>query len=149
MSMDYPQAIDILLVEDNPQDAELTIRALKKRNLANPLHLVEDGAEALDFIFCRGAYAEREMTNPPKVILLDLKLPKVSGLEVLRVVKENELTRSIPVVVVTSSREDPDIRTAYALGANSYVVKPVNFDAFLDAMSQLGFYWLLLNQPPK
>ncbi|HEY7745865.1 MAG TPA: response regulator, partial [Desulfuromonadales bacterium] len=118
MSMDYPQAIDILLVEDNPQDAELTIRALKKRNLANPLHLVEDGAEALDFIFCRGTYAQREMTNPPKVILLDLKLPKVSGLEVLRVVKENELTRSIPVVVVTSSREDPDIRTAYALGAN-------------------------------
>jgi two-component system response regulator len=149
MSMDYPQAIDILLVEDNPQDAELTIRALNKRNLANPLHLVEDGAEALDFIFCRGTYAQREMTNPPKVILLDLKLPKVSGLEVLRVVKENELTRSIPVVVVTSSREDPDIRTAYALGANSYVVKPVNFDAFLDAMSQLGFYWLLLNQPPK
>lgn len=147
--MDYPQAVDILLVEDNPQDAELTIRALKKRHLANQLHLVEDGAEALDFIFCRGAYAQREMCNPPKVILLDLKLPKVSGLEVLRAFKADERTRSIPVVVVTSSREDPDIQTAYALGANSYVVKPVNFDVFLDAMSQLGFYWLLLNQPPK
>jgi two-component system response regulator len=147
--MDYPQAVDILLVEDNPQDAELTIRALKKRHLANQLHLVEDGAEALDFIFCRGAYARREMCNPPKVILLDLKLPKVSGLEVLRALKADERTRSIPVVIVTSSREDPDIQTAYALGANSYVVKPVNFDVFLDAMSQLGFYWLLLNQPPK
>ena len=147
--MDYPQAVDILLVEDNPHDAELTIRALKKRNLANQLHLVEDGAEALDFIFCRGAYARREMCNPPKVILLDLKLPKVSGLEVLRALKADERTRSIPVVIVTSSREDPDIQTAYALGANSYVVKPVNFDVFLDAMSQLGFYWLLLNQPPK
>jgi len=147
--MDYPQAVDILLVEDNPQDAELTIRALKKRNLANQLHLVEDGAEALDFIFCRGAYERREMTSPPKVILLDLKLPKVSGLEVLKAFKTDERTRSIPVVIVTSSREDPDIQTAYALGANSYVVKPVDFDAFVDAMSRLGFYWLLLNQPPN
>lgn len=145
--MDYPQAVDILLVEDNPQDAELTIRALKKRNLANQLHLVEDGVEALDFIFCRGAYERREMTRPPKVILLDLKLPKVGGLEVLKAFKTDERTRSIPVVIVTSSREDPDIQTAYALGANSYVVKPVDFDAFVDAMSRLGFYWLLLNQP--
>jgi len=149
MSMDYPQAVDILLVEDNPADAELTIRALKKRNLANQLHLVEDGAEALDFIFCRGQYDRREMSSPPKVILLDLKLPKVNGLEVLREFKSDERTRSIPVVVVTSSREDPDIQAAYALGANSYVVKPVDFDAFVDAMSRLGFYWLLLNQPPK
>lgn len=147
--MDYPQAVDILLVEDNPADAELTIRALKKSNLANQLHLVEDGAEALDFIFCRGGYAQREMTRPPKVILLDLKLPKVSGLEVLREFKTDERTRSIPVVVVTSSCEDPDVQAAYALGANSYVVKPVDFDAFFDAMSRLGFYWLLLNQPPK
>jgi two-component system response regulator len=147
--MDCPQAVDILLVEDNPQDAELTIRALKKRNLANQLHLVEDGAEALDYIFCRGSYAGREMSSPPKVVLLDLKLPKVSGLEVLRELKADDRTRSIPVVVVTSSREDPDIQTAYALGANSYVVKPVDFDAFLDAMSRLGFYWLLLNQPPR
>ncbi len=147
--MDYPQAVDILLVEDNPQDAELTIRALKKRNLANQLHLAEDGAEALDFIFCRGSYAGREMSRPPKVILLDPKLPKVNGLEVLRELKADERTRSIPVVIVTSSREDPDIQTAYALGANSYVVKPVDFDAFLDAMSHLGFYWLLLNQLPR
>lgn len=147
--MDYPQAVDILLVEDNPQDAELTIRALKKRNLANNLHLVEDGAEALDFIFCRGDYAWRELACSPKVILLDLKLPKVSGLEVLKTFKTDERTKSIPVVVVTSSREDPDIQTAYALGANSYVVKPVDFDAFVDAMSRLGFYWLILNQPPN
>lgn len=147
--MHYPQAVDVLLVEDSPQDAELTIRALKKRNLANQLHHVEDGAEALDFIFCRGAYGERDVACPPKVILLDLKLPKVSGLEVLRAIKADDRTRSIPVVIVTSSREDPDIQTAYALGANSYVVKPVDFDAFLDAMSHLGFYWLLLNQSPN
>lgn len=147
--MDYPQAVDILLVEDNPQDAELTIRAFKKRNLANQLHLVEDGAEALDFIFCRGSHAGREMSRPPKVILLDPKLPKVNGLEVLRELKADERTRSIPVVIVISSREDPDIQTACALGANSYVVKPVDFDAFLDVMSHLGFYWLLLNQLPR
>lgn len=147
--MHYPQAVDILLVEDSPQDAELTIRALRKRNLANQLHLVEDGAEALDFVFCRGAYAKRRITEPPKVVLLDLKLPKVNGLDVLRAVKADERTRSIPVVIVTSSREDPDIQTAYALGANSYVVKPVDFDTFLDAMSHLGFYWLLLNQSPN
>lgn len=147
--MHYPQAVDILLVEDSPQDAELTIRALQKRNLANKLHLVEDGAEALDFVFGRGAYAKRDVAWPPKVILLDLKLPKVSGLDVLRAFKADDRTRSIPVVIVTSSREDPDIQTAYALGANSYVVKPVDFDAFLDAMSHLGFYWLLLNQSPN
>jgi two-component system, response regulator len=141
--------VDILLVEDNPRDAELTIRAIKKRNLANPLHVVEDGAEALDFIFCRGAYAGRDVSRPPKVILLDLKLPKMSGLEVLKVIKSEERTRAVPVVVVTSSQEDPDIQAAYALGANSYVVKPVDFDAFLDAMSNLGLYWLLVNQSPK
>jgi two-component system, response regulator len=147
--MDHWQVVDILLVEDNPRDAELTIRALKKRNLANPLHLVEDGGEALDFIFCRGAYSGRNISRPPKVILLDLKLPKMSGLAVLKAIKAEERTRSIPVVVVTSSQEDPDIKAAYALGANSYVVKPVDFDAFLDAMSNLGLYWLLVNQPPK
>ena len=142
-------AVDILLVEDNPQDAELTIRALKKHNLANRLFTVEDGAEALDFIFCRGKYATRDNGHSPKVVLLDLKLPKVSGLEVLRALKQDERTRSIPVVVVTSSREDPDIKTAYALGANSYVVKPVDFDAFAESVSSLGLYWLLVNQPPK
>ena len=143
------EAVDILLVEDNPQDAELTIRALKKHNLANHLFTVEDGAEALDFIFCRGKYATRDNGHSPKVILLDLKLPKVSGLEVLRALKQDEKTRAIPVVIVTSSREDPDIKTAYALGANSYVVKPVDFDAFAEAVSSLGLYWLLVNQPPR
>ena len=143
------EAVDILLVEDNPQDAELTTRALKKNNLANRLITVEDGAEALDFIFCRGKYATRDNAHSPKVVLLDLKLPKVSGLEVLRALKQDERTRSIPVVVVTSSREDPDIKTAYGLGANSYVVKPVDFDAFAESVSSLGLYWLLVNQPPK
>jgi two-component system response regulator len=147
--MDHSEAVDILLVEDNPQDAELTIRALKKHNLANRLILVEDGAEALDFIFGRGKYAIRANGDPPRVVLLDLKLPKLSGLEVLRVLKQDERTRSIPVVIVTSSREDPDIKTAYGLGANSYVVKPVDFDAFAEAVSSLGLYWLLVNQPPK
>ena len=143
------EAVDILLVEDNPQDAELTTRALKKNNLANRLFTVEDGAEALDFLFCRGKYATRDVGHPPKVVLLDLKLPKVSGLDVLRALKQDEKTRAIPVVVVTSSREDPDIKTAYGLGANSYVVKPVDFDAFAAAVSSLGMYWLLVNQPPK
>jgi two-component system response regulator len=146
--MEFSEVIDILLVEDNPRDAELTIRAIKKRNLINPIHVVEDGAEALDFIFCRGAYSERDCSRPPKVILLDLKLPKLSGLEVLKALKSEEQTRSIPVVVVTSSQEDPDIKAAYALGANSYVVKPVDFDVFVEAMSNLGLYWLLVNQPP-
>ena len=143
------EAVDILLVEDNPQDAELTTRALKKNNLANRLFTVEDGAEALDFVFCRGKYATRDNGRPPRVVLLDLKLPKVSGLEVLRALKQDEKTRAIPVVIVTSSREDPDIKTAYSLGANSYVVKPVDFDAFAEAVSSLGLYWLLVNQPPK
>jgi two-component system, response regulator len=149
MTMDATKAMDILLVEDNPQDAELTIRSLKKQNLANRLTTVEDGAEALDFVFCRGKYASRNLEHSPKVILLDLKLPKMSGLEVLRALKEDERTRSIPVVIVTSSREDPDIKAAYALGANSYVVKPVDFDAFMDAVSTLGLYWLLVNQAPQ
>jgi two-component system response regulator len=149
VTVDNSVAVDILLVEDNPQDAELTIRALKKHNLANRLFAVEDGAEALDFIFCRGKYEDRNLANPPKVVLLDLKLPKVDGLEVLRTLRQNDATRSLPVVIVTSSREDPDIKAAYALGANSYVVKPVDFDAFSEAVSSLGLYWLLVNQPPK
>jgi two-component system response regulator len=139
-------AVDILLVEDSPQDAELTIRALKKHKLANRVHVVEDGAEALDFVFARGEYAHRDISKPPKVIFLDLKLPKVSGLDVLRALKQDERTRFIPVVIVTSSREDPDIKVAYALGANSYVVKPVDFESFVDAMSNVGYYWLLVNQ---
>jgi len=147
--MDATSAVDILLVEDNPQDAELTTRALKKNNLANNLFTVEDGAEALDFLFCRGKYRDRSLSSPPKVVLLDLKLPKVDGLQVLRELRNNDATRAIPVVIVTSSREDPDIKAAYAIGANSYVVKPVDFDAFAQAVSQLGMYWLLVNQPPR
>ena len=146
--MENTNAVDILLVEDNPNDAELTIRAMKKFNLAYSLYVVEDGAEALDFIFCRNAYAGRDCSKPPKVILLDLKLPKVSGMEVLKAIKSDEKTRAIPVVVVTSSHEDHDIKTAYDLGANSYVVKPMDFNAFLDAVSKMGLYWLLVNQPP-
>jgi len=147
--MEAKKAVNILLVEDNPQDAELTIRALKKHNLANQLITVEDGAEALDFIFCRGQYADRDPSSHLSVVFLDLKLPKVGGLEVLREIKANERTRFIPVVILTSSREDPDIKTAYALGANSYVVKPVEFNGFSEAVSQLGLYWLLVNQPPQ
>ena len=147
--MNNQDAVDILLVEDNPQDAELTIRALKKRNLANRLYTVEDGADALDFIFCRGKYCERAEGRSPKVVLLDLKLPKLNGLEVLEAIRKDEKTKLMPVVMVTSSREDPDIKRAYELGANSYVVKPVDFDAFVEAMSNLGMYWLLLNQSPK
>jgi len=147
--MEDLNAVEILIVEDNPQDAELTLRALRKNNLANKIHLAEDGAEALDFIFCKGKYANRSMDNSPKVIFLDLKLPKISGLEVLREIKSNSQTKSIPVVMVTSSREDPDIKKAYELGVNSYVVKPVNFDDFLSAMSQTGLYWLLVNERPS
>lgn len=141
--------VEVLLVEDNPRDAELTIRALKKHNLANQLFHVEDGAEALDFLFGRGKFEGLEIDHPPKVVLLDLKLPKVNGLEVLRAMKASERTRSIPVVVVTSSAEDPDIRTAYQLGVNSYVVKPVRFEAFMEAMSKVGIYWLMVNHPMK
>jgi two-component system response regulator len=147
--MNHPNAIEVLLVVDNPRDAELTIRALKKHHLANQLFHVEDGAEALDFLFGRGEYEGHSNEQPPKVVLLDLKLPKLNGLEVLRIMKASEQTRSIPVVIVTSSAEDPDMRTAYELGANSYVVKPVQFDAFVEAMSKVGIYWLMVNHPPK
>jgi two-component system response regulator len=139
--------VEILLVEDNPQDAELTTRALKKQKMVNNIFTARDGAEALDFIFCRGSYSGKSTTSALKVILLDLKLPKVNGLELLKEIKKNERTRFIPVVVVTSSREDPDIKAAYELGANSYVVKPVDFEAFSQAMSNIGLYWLLINQP--
>ena len=147
--MNDSNEVDILLVEDNPRDAELTIRALKKNHLANKLVRVGDGVEALDFLFARGQFADRDHKNAPKVILLDLKLPRVSGLEVLRIIKEDERTQGIPVVVVTSSAEDPDINAAYKLGANSYVIKPVQFEAFIEAMSKLGIYWLAVNHPPK
>lgn len=141
--------VEILLVEDNPADAELTLRALKKHNLANRVHLVKDGVEALEFIFATGAYAHRKIENGPKVILLDLKLPKVNGLEVLKKVKSDERTKVIPVVVLTSSKEEKDIIESYKLGVNSYIVKPVDFDKFVQAVKDMSLYWLLLNEPPR
>ena len=138
--------VEILLVEDNANDAELTIRTLRKHNLGNHLIHVKDGAEALDFIFARNGYAERRVEDTPKVIMLDLKMPKVDGLEVLRQVKQDQRTQSIPIVVMTSSKEEQDIVTSYKLGVNSYVVKPVEFDAFAKAVAELGLYWLLINQ---
>jgi two-component system, response regulator len=142
-------AVQILIVEDNPRDAEFTVRALRKNNLANDVVIAHDGDEAIDFLFCRGKYSQRSFLHPPKVVLLDLKLPKVSGLEVLRIVKEDVRTRNIPIVVVSSSREEPDVKEAYNLGVNSYVVKPVDFDDFVKAVSSLGLYWLLVNEQIK
>ncbi|MCX6328059.1 MAG: response regulator [Bacteroidia bacterium] len=141
--------IEILLVEDNASDAELTVRALKKHNLANNLYIAKDGAEALDFLLCKGKYAKRDLTNLPKVVFLDLKLPKVSGLEVLKTIKEDKRISKIPVVVVTSSSEEPDVKEAYRLGANSYVLKPLDFEKFMTAISKLGYYWLVVNYPYK
>jgi len=141
-------AVEILLVEDNPCDAELTLHSLKSSHLTNHIEVVRDGAEALDFIFCTGSYAHRSIDNGPRVILLDLKLPKVDGLEVLQKIKSDPRTRVIPVVVLTSSREERDIVESYQLGVNSYIVKPVNFEQFTEAVRQLGLYWRLLNQPP-
>jgi len=145
---DTVKEVEILLVEDNPTDAELAIRALKKSNLANKLVWVKDGAEALDFIFATGEYSGRTMMDEPKVILLDLRLPKVDGMEVLRRIKEDERTRTIPVVVLTSSKEDRDVAESYKLGVNSYISKPVEFDEFARTVSELGLYWLLVNHPP-
>lgn len=139
--------VELLLVEDNPQDLELTMRALRKANLANHIHIARDGAEALDFLLGEGAYAARKLMHAPKAILLDLKLPKVDGLEVLRQIKRHERTKAIPVVVLTSSKEQRDLVESYRLGVNSYIVKPVNFEGFAEAVRHLGFYWLLLNQP--
>lgn len=141
--------VEILLVEDNPEDLELAQRALRKANLTNRIHVARDGEEALEFIFCEGPHADRRIEDCPRVILLDLKLPKVEGLEVLRRLKADPRTRSIPVVVLTSSKEQNDVVESYNLGVNSYIVKPVNFEGFVGAVQQLGMYWLLLNQPPK
>ena len=138
--------VEILLVEDNISDAELTIRALKKAGLANRLEHLKDGAEALDFIFRKGAYVNRSGTNNPKLILLDIKMPKVDGIEVLRQIKANDATRLIPVVMMTSSKEEQDIIKSYHLGVNSYIVKPLGFEDFAKAVTELGFYWLLMNQ---
>ena len=140
--------VEILLVEDNPNDAEMAIRALKKNNLSNNVVHVTDGEEALDFIFARGAYSGRNIESGPKIILLDLKLPKVDGLEVLKIVKSDERTKMIPVIALTSSSEEKDIIESYRLGVNSYIVKPVDFDKFVEAIKDLGLYWLLLNQSP-
>ena len=147
--MTTPSEVEILLIEDNPNDVELTLRALKQRNLANQVFVCRDGAEALEFFFGDGTHGLREIGVVPKVVLLDLKLPKVDGLEVLTRLKASERTKRVPVVVLTSSREEPDIATAYRLGANSYIVKPVDFESFVRAVSDLGLYWLLLNQPPR
>ncbi|HLC83509.1 MAG TPA: response regulator [Bacteroidia bacterium] len=141
--------IEILLVEDNMSDAEMTMRALRKNNLTNNILHLKDGAQALDYIFAEGAYSNRKIENIPKVILLDLKMPKVNGIQVLQRIKSDERTKKIPVVVLTSSKEDPDIKECYSLGVNSYVVKPVQFEQFVKTISDLGLYWVILNQPPK
>ncbi|MFN0127437.1 MAG: response regulator [Verrucomicrobiales bacterium] len=142
------QHLEILLVEDNPADAELTLRALRKRHLANHLVHVGDGQAALDFLFGAGSHAGRDTSEKPKVVLLDLKLPKGDGIEVLRQLRADARTRLLPVVVLTSSREERDVVDTYQLGANSYIVKPVDFEKYSEAVSNLGMYWLLLNEPP-
>lgn len=146
--MDNKNGVEILIVEDNPNDAEMALRALKKNNVSNKVLVVNDGEEALDYIFRKGKYVDRTKDSCPRIILLDLKLPKVDGLEVLKEVKGNPDTKMIPVIVLTSSKEESDIIESYKLGVNSYIVKPVDFDKFVEAVRDLGFYWLLLNQAP-
>lgn len=146
--MSTADVVEILLVEDSPQDLELALRALKKANLSNRIEIARDGVEALDFIFCEGAHAGRRIEETPKVIFLDLKLPKVDGLEVLQRIRADPRTKTIPVVVLTSSKEQRDVVESYRLGVNSYVVKPVSFEQFAHAVQQLGLYWLLLNEAP-
>ncbi|MEP7377214.1 MAG: response regulator [Chitinophagaceae bacterium] len=142
-------SVEVLLVEDNISDAELTIRELKKHHFANNLFHVKDGEEALAFIFATGKFhGLRDLNHPPKIVLLDIQMPKINGIEVLQRIKSDERTRNTPVIILTSSKEDPDIKKCYALGANSYIVKPVNFEGFAQSIKNLGFYWLLLNQPP-
>jgi len=147
--MNPSHIVEILLVEDSLEDLELTQRALRNANLGNHIHTARDGAEALDFIFCEGPHAERKIEDTPKLIMLDLKLPKVDGLEVLQRIKGDSRTKQIPVVILTSSKEQSDLIKSYQLGANSYIVKPVNFESFTTAVQELGMYWLLLNQPPQ
>jgi len=149
MNMSTDPIVEVLLVEDNPHDAELALRALRRNQVANAVVHVSDGAEALDFLYARNAFSDRRKLNRPKLVLLDLKLPKVDGLEVLRTLKGDPELRPIPVVVLTTSREESDLMTSYDLGVNSYIVKPVDFPKFVDAIQQLGFYWLLINEPPK
>jgi two-component system response regulator len=140
--------IEILLVEDNKDDVELTLHALRKENLANSIHVARDGEEALEFLFCNGAHVERSFDHPPKLVLLDLKLPKVDGMEVLRRLKADPRTKTIPVVILTSSKEERDLVQGYGLGANSYIQKPVDFEQFRDTVKTVGLYWLLINQAP-
>jgi len=140
--------VDILLVDDNPSDVELTIHALRRDNLANQVHVAEDGQEALDFIFCRGSHSDRSFSRPPAVILLDLKMPKVDGLGVLRAIREDERTKAIPVVILTSSAEQRDLIEGYRLGVNAYIQKPVDFDQFREVVQQIGMFWLVTNHPP-
>jgi CheY-like chemotaxis protein len=147
--MSESNEVEILLVEDTPEDLELALRALRKSNVTNRIQIARDGAEALEFIFAQGQYSGRKVENGPKVILLDLKLPKIDGMEVLRRIKGDPRTRSIPVVVLTSSKEQKDLVESYQLGVNSYIVKPVNFERFAAAVQDLGMYWLLLNQPSR
>ena len=148
MSAAHFELVEILLVEDNPEDAEMTLRVLRKRNLANHLHWVKDGAEALDYLFRRGQYAGRDAARLPRLVLLDIKMPKVDGIEVLRRIKASPL-KTVPVVVMTSSNEERDVVESYRLGANSYIVKPVAFDAFLETVASLGMYWVLTNRVPR
>ena len=143
-----PQEVEILLVEDNQDDLELALHALKKGNLANKIDVARDGEEALDYLFCRGNFEKRSFETPPRVVLLDLKLPKVDGLEVLRALKNDPRTKSIPVVVMTSSKEQRDLVEGYKLGVNSYIQKPVDFTEFREIIGKLGFYWLVINQAP-
>ena len=145
---DFEQ-IEILLAEDNAADAEMTLRALRRNNLANKVHWVKDGEEALDYVLGRGDYAGRNPESPPKLVLLDIKMPKVDGVEVLRQLKSEEKTRSIPIVVMTSSNEEHDIVQSYQLGVNSYIVKPVQFEAFLETAAKIGMYWMLTNRVPR
>jgi two-component system, response regulator len=140
--------LDILLVEDNQDDMDLAMHALQRGKVANRIFVVRDGEEALDFLFCRGAFAERSFDHPPKLVLLDLKLPKVNGMEVLKLVKSDARTRTIPIVIMTSSKEERDLVAGYNLGANSYIQKPVDFDQFRETVKSVGLYWMLTNQPP-
>jgi two-component system, response regulator len=147
--MNEPTSVDLMLIEDNPEDLELALLALREANPLSRIHVARDGAEALEYIFCEGAHADRQIGDTPKVILLDLKLPKINGLDVLKRIKGDARTKRIPVVVLTSSKEQRDVVESYDLGVNSYIVKPVNFERFTEAVRELGLYWQLLNQPPK
>jgi len=142
------EELDILLVEDSPEDVDLALHTLEREKLANHIFVVRDGAEALDFIFCRGAFTHRSFEHPPKLVLLDLKLPKVDGMEVLKRIKSDPRTKTIPVVIMTSSKEERDLVASYNLGANSYIQKPVDFDQFRETVKTVGLYWLVINQPP-